>query len=295
MSALNLAGVFTALVTPFKNGSIDFSSYKKLMRHQLDGGIQGFVVSGSTGEAATLSSEEKVKLLNFTLSEVAGAVPVIMGSGTFNTQETCELIKLFEKSKPAGFLIVTPYYNKPPQRGLEEHFLKTAQSTRLPIILYNVPGRTACILAVETTVNLALKASNIIGIKEAAGDLTVISELSKKCPKGFQITSGDDPTFLEAIVQGAVGVISVVSHLIPKKCVDYAKIVARDSHQSKGLTSEIKDISEKIFCESNPIPVKWALREMGILESDEVRLPLVNLKNEFHEPLRGAMKKAGAL
>jgi 4-hydroxy-tetrahydrodipicolinate synthase len=294
-SGKKFGGVITALATPFLKGEVDFNSIKKLLRHQLDNGIDGFVVSGSTGEAATLTLTEKIKILEFVRSEVSASVPVIVGSGTFNTQETCELVKVFEKSNPDAYLLVTPYYNKPPQRGLEKHFLQIAKQSTRPMILYNVPGRTACTLNVETTASIARQASNIVGIKEAAGDLEIIRQLKENCPKDFQIISGDDPTFLEAIALGAGGVISVVSHVIPKLCSSFAQEVLKTPAQAKIRASEILDISNGIFCESNPIPLKWALKEMGIFASSELRLPLVELDAKYHDSLRQSLKNIGAL
>ncbi len=281
---LFFTGVSTALITPFKKGKIDFKSLKKLLRFQLDGEIKGFVVCGSTGETATLILEEKDKLIDFVLSEVAGQVPIIMGTGTNNTQESYELTKRFSKKKLQGFLLVTPYYNKPPQRGLIEHFAKVAKASSKPMIVYNVPSRTVIRLEVETVKELS-KIKNIVGIKEAAGDLEIISQLVERLPKNFSILSGDDETFVPAMERGAHGVISVVSHIIPKLCVN-----ARSGDQEK-----IRAISKEIFVESNPIPVKWALKQMGVIESDELRLPLVPLDKPLQSNLKNKMKEMGIL
>jgi 4-hydroxy-tetrahydrodipicolinate synthase len=290
----NFEGVFTALVTPFKKGEVDFSSLKKLLAHQLQNGIQGFVVSGSTGEAATLSLDEKLKVLDFVRGEVSGRVPVIMGSGTFNTRESCELAQKFEKAKADALLVVTPYYNKPPQRGLIEHFKKICQSTKLPVIAYNVPSRTALSMDVETVAAIAKACPSLVGIKEAAGKLEVIADLKKALPKDFLVTSGDDGTFVEAMHLGAQGVISVVSHVVPRLCVDASRI-SKNAKEVKIFTDELKEISEVIFCESNPIPVKWALCKMGIIDSAEVRLQLVELAERFYGPLTQALKNRGVL
>ena len=171
------SGVISALPTPFKNGELDIPSLRKLIGYQLDNGIEGFVVAGSTGEAATLTLEEKLKILDCTRVEVSGRVPVIMGSGTFNTKESCELAKKFEKAKADALLVVTPYYNKPPQRGLVEHFSRICGETNLPVIAYNVPSRTSLVMEPETVVEIAKRNKNLIGIKEAAGKLEVISRL----------------------------------------------------------------------------------------------------------------------
>ncbi len=277
-------GVSTALVTPFYRGKIDFKSLRNLIKHQIDAGIQGLVVSGSTGEAATLTVKEKSKLLNFVLSEVSGEVPVIMGSGTNNTLESVALTKLFSKTKVSGFLIVTPYYNKPPQRGLIEHFKIIAQSTKKPVIVYNVPSRTVTPLKVSTVLQLS-KIKNIVGIKEATGDLSIIKDLVKVLPKSFSILSGDDETFVSAMNAGAHGVISVISHVVPRLC-----LYATDKDIEK-----IKLISHALFSESNPIPVKWALKEMGIIKSDELRLPLVPFDENLKKKTKQVLKQTGVL
>jgi len=294
MKSAEFSGVMTALITPFLKGAVDFPSLKKLIRHQLDNGIQGFIVAGSTGEAATLSLEEKLKVLDFVVGEAAGQVPVIMGSGTFNTQETCELCKTFSRPGVAALLVVTPYYNRPPQRGLEAHFLTVARSTKLPVIIYNVPSRTASSILPETVAQIAAQAPNVIGIKEATGQVEIVKNLVKQCSSDFVILSGDDETFLEAMTLGAAGVISVVSHVIPRWCVDAAKQVAAGK-DSMALVEKMRPLTHQVFCESNPIPVKWALKEMGIISSAELRLPLVELDPKFHGPFRAALKTMGAL
>lgn len=285
-------GVTTALITPFNKGEIDYASLKRLVAWQLDRGIQGFVVCGSTGEAATLSFDEKKELLKFVLSEVDRKVPVIIGSGTFNTKESCELARAFEGCGADGLLVVTPYYNKPPQRGLVEHFKTVAQSTRLPIILYNVPSRTAVTMNAETVFELA-KEKNIVGVKEAAGVVPIFTELKLHCPKSFSILSGDDGTFVKAAVQGADGVISVVSHVIPQWCLEALK-TANEKNQ-EALSNEMSELVDVMFCESNPIPLKWALQEMGLIASAELRLPLVELDPKYESLIKAKLKQVGAL
>jgi 4-hydroxy-tetrahydrodipicolinate synthase len=292
-------GVWTALVTPFKKGEIDFSSLKKLIRQQLEGGIQGFVACGSTGEAATLSVEEKVKVLQFVMSEAAGQVPVIVGSGTFNTKESCELARVFEEAGCDGLLVVTPYYSKPPQRGMLLHFSQIADSTRLPIIVYNVPSRTSVKIDPQTVLQLSQTKKNIVGIKEATGDLEIIKDLKKIMAPDFKILSGDDGTFLQSMALGSHGVISVISHLIPSWCLKAAGKVRSSERDAPGvaeaLATEMKSLCAAIYCESNPIPVKWALKEMGVIDTAEVRAPLVELDSRYEEVLRSAMKGMGVL
>lgn len=289
MSGKFFSGVTTALVTPFKKGELDTFSLKKLIKHQLEAGIQGFVVSGSTGEAATLNLEEKARLLDFVIGEVALQVPVLMGCGTFNTQETCDLLVRFSKLKPSGFLVVTPYYNRPPQRGLREHYCRIAETVRDPIVIYNVPSRTAVNLQPETFFEISDRFAHVVGIKEAAGDLSTIEKLVKMNSKGKSILSGDDGTFVDAMRRGASGVISVVSHVVPKECLRAATNFSEDDIQ------KVAAAAENLFVESNPIPVKWALHQMGIISSAEVRLPLVELDARFHESMKGILSSLGVM
>lgn len=291
---MTFSGTMTALITPFNKGEIDFPSLKQLIKHQMENGIEGFIVSGSTAEAATLDLEEKKKILDFIVAEVGRQVPVIMGSGTFNTQETADLTRVFEKLKPDGFLIVTPYYNRPPQRGLVAHFKEAAAATELPIIIYNVPSRTACTIAPETVAEIAKKSGNVVGIKEAGGSIEIITQLRKVCAPDFSILSGDDGTFIEAVDAGGNGVISVISHVIPRWCVEASK-KAMQHKDVKPLTAKVKNMATILFCESNPIPVKWALKQMGIITSAELRLPLMELGPSYQPQVKACLQEWGVL
>lgn len=287
------SGVSTALITPFKKGAIDYKSLKKLLQFQIESGIQGIVVAGSTGEAATLSLEEKCRLLDYVLTEVSGEVPVIMGCGSFNTKETMAWAKEFKKRKPQGLLVVTPYYNKPPQRGLVEHFKKVASATNLKIILYNVPGRTSVNMSPQTVLEIVKASKNICGIKEAAGSLPVVDELISTLPKTQTVLSGDDETFLQAIAAGAHGVISVISNIIPEWCVSVAAKTSQTKQAEASDVERAKLFSKFMFCESNPIPVKYALQKMGVIASDELRLPLVTLDKCLRPGMDKFLKEAG--
>lgn len=278
------SGVSTALITPFNKGSIDFKSLKKLIKLQLDAGIQGFVVIGSTAEAATLSFDEKNKIIDTVTYEVGGCVPVIVGTGTNNTEESCFLTKKFSKKNIDGFLLVTPYYNKPPQRGLIEHFKKISLQTTKPIILYNVPSRTIIEIQVDPTLTELVKCKNIAGIKEASGNLDTMKKIVSKKFKNFTLLSGDDETFPQAMALGADGVISVVSHIIPNQCLNYKK-----------AEQTIVEVSRAIFIESNPIPVKYALKKTGVIQSHEVRLPLMKLDKKFEKVVDAVLKKIGKI
>lgn len=291
MKAEFFSGVSTALITPMKSGEIDFDSFKKLIRIQLESGVHGLVACGSTGEAATLSIDEKKRVLDFVLGEVSGQIPVLMGIGSSSTSETKSAAQIFESFKPSGFLVVTPPYNKPPQRGMVTHFGEVANSTKLPVILYNVPGRTSVKLLPTTVVEIAQKAPNVVGIKEAEGDVRVIEVLNQLCPETFTILSGDDGTFLESMTLGGSGVISVISNVAPKLCVKaFNEVKKSPALASVEYTQVLKPLVDAMFCESNPIPAKWALWKSGVIQSAEVRLPLVELDSPFHEQVLRATK-----
>ena len=295
---MKLGGVITAVVTPFKLGSIDYESLRRLIRLQLDAGVQGFVVAGTTGESPVLNSAEKLEILKFVLNEVENQVPVLFGSGSNSTAETIELSQKAQKLSPSGLLVVTPYYNKPPQRGLYEHFKAVATSVDIPIILYSVPGRTGVNLEVETVVQLS-KIKNIAGLKDATGDLASAKTIRERVPDSFSLLSGDDGTCLDFCFLGGDGVISVLSHVVPEGLVSLVTRAKRaDPTTRKQLTdgfSAYKKLVNLLFCEANPIPVKWALKEMGALDSAELRLPLVELSEDFRRPLRQELQSLGVL
>ena len=284
-------GVYTALVTPFVNGEVDFQSLAKLVRWQLDEGIQGFVVNGTTGESPTLTENEKLKILEVTQAEVSGAVPIVLGTGTNCTATTIAATQKAEKLKVDGVLVVTPYYNKPPQRGLVAHYKAVAEQTSLPILLYNVPGRTAVSLTVETMAELS-QVKNIVGVKEASGDLKVLKELTQSCPRDFALVSGDDETYLEFMKSGGVGVISVLSHVIPRKMREQIEL-ATSAELARSIFAPFSKLTKMLFSEANPIPVKSALHMMGIIARDEMRLPLVPLRDDLRGELQLELKNLG--
>ncbi len=285
-------GIFTALVTPFLKGEVDYNSLKKLVRFQLDQKINGLVISGTTGESPTLSSPEKEKIFSFIKSEVAGQVPLVVGTGSNSTSSSVEASRAAEKWGADAVLVVTPYYNKPPQRGLVEHFKKVAESVALPVILYNVPTRTITAISLETIQTLS-RVKNIIGIKEASGDIELGRQIHKSCGPEFLLTSGDDGTWLELCQNGARGTISVLSNIAPRQMVSQ---LDRLHKKDSAVLSEAKKFNELIrllFVEANPIPVKAALQMMGVIQSDELRLPLVRLAEEHRKPLQQELEKMG--
>lgn len=287
-------GTITALVTPFKKGLIDYESVRSLVKHQLDRGIQGFVVNGTTGESPTLTTAEKLELLAYVQKEVAGRVPILFGSGSNSTEETIQLTKAASQKNIDGLLVVTPYYNRPPQRGLFKHFEAVAASTKKPIVLYNVPGRTGVSMEVETVYQLS-KIENIVGIKEATGDLKLAQKLIERLPKDFAMLSGDDGSCVDFCLLGGHGVISVLSHVIPRELTDTIERAQKGDRRAAEIFEPYKKLVNLLFCEANPIPVKAALHMMKVIGTDELRLPLVPLAADYQMPLSDELRFAGAL
>ena len=268
-------GVGTALVTPFrKDGSIDEAAVRRLARRQIDGGVHFLSPVGTTGEAPTLSHTEKLRVIELVVDEAAGRVPVLAGAGGYDTRETIALVRDIEKIGADGILSVTPYYNKPTQEGLYQHYAAIAESTSLPIILYNVPGRTGVNIDVATVVRL-FAVSNIVGVKDASGSVVQMCEIFAAVPGDFILLSGDDPLTVAAMAVGARGVISVASNVAPAEMAQIAEMAEKDDFAgARRLHTWLLPLCQVNFVESNPIPVKAALAAMGLLE-DHYRLPLV--------------------
>jgi 4-hydroxy-tetrahydrodipicolinate synthase len=291
----NFKGTFTALLTPFVNGAIDYKSVERMVKHQLENGVDGFVINGTTGESPTLTASEKADLFKYVRSIVGANVPLIMGTGSNDTAKTIEDSKKAEAMGADAILVVVPYYNKPPQRGLYEHFKVIANSVKIPTILYNVPGRTITSLAPETVGDLC-KVQGIVGIKEATGKMDLADQIIKACGKEFVMLSGDDGTYVDFLMTGGHGVISVASHVIPKQMVQWKKWVQDgQTDKAKADIQKYMDLINLLFVEANPIPVKKAVQLMGLIQSAELRLPLVELGNDNTEKLKAEMKKVGVL
>lgn len=281
-------GAYTALVTPFLNGKIDFSSLEKLVEMQIKAGIHGFVVNGTTAESPTLSKEEALELLDFVKSKVAERVKIVFGSGTNNTATTIQLSQAAEKQGADGLLVVVPYYNKPPQSGLFLHFKAVAESTSLPVMLYNVPGRTITSLNLATISQLQ-EIKNIVAIKEATGDIDFGRQVILAASKEFVVSSGDDESCLALKRIGGQGVVSVCSHIMPTKMARWFSSETTDS-DFRDFSGAI-ELIRSLYITSNPIPVKAALQMMGVIASDEMRLPLCTLEPEQKKTLEQALKK----
>lgn len=290
-----LTGVISALPTPFLNGEVDYQSLEKLVRYQLKNGINGFVINGTTAESPTLQPEEVEKIFKTVKEIVEDKIPLILGTGSNSTFDTIADTIRAKKLGAAAALVVVPYYNKPPQRGLEQHFASVAETANFPILLYNVPGRTITSLASETIQKLAQK-KNIIGIKEATGDIAFDEKIKSVVPKEFIFLSGDDPTYLPFLKLGGHGIISVMSNLLTAACAKWTELV-RQNQFSEAETdfNKYKELIQLMYVEANPIPLKWMLYKAGLFRSAEMRLPLVSLDEKFHLEIEKHMKKLGLL
>jgi len=268
-------GVGTALVTPFAHdGSLDEAAVRRLVRRQIDAGIHFLSPCGTTGEAPTLSPGEKVRIVRLVVEETAGRVPVLAGAGGYNTREVIDLAREFERAGADGILSVTPYYNKPTPEGLYQHFKAIAESTALPIVLYNVPGRTGVNMDVATVARLAALPT-VVGIKEASGNIVQMSEIVAATPDDFLLLSGDDPLAVAAMAVGARGLISVASNAVPAEIAQIIELTEKgDYPAARRLHHWLLPFLQVNFVESNPIPVKAAMAAMGLMH-ETYRLPLV--------------------
>lgn len=279
------SGAMTAMVTPFKNNTIDEEAYRAFIEWQIAEGIHGLIPCGTTGESATLSHEEHERVIEICIEQVAGRVPVLAGAGSNNTSEAIALSKFAKKAGADGALLITPYYNKPTQQGLYEHYKAIAQAVDLPLIPYNVPSRTGCNMLPPVVAKLANEFSNIVGIKEATGDMTQASLLLEICPPKFAVLSGDDLTALPLLALGGQGLISVTSNIAPARVASMCNNFANGD--IKGARAEhhaLFPLSKALFMVTNPIPVKSALAMMGKM-SAEMRLPLCPMSAEDEEKL----------
>ena len=285
-------GAFVAIVTPFKNGKVDEESLRGLIEYQISDGANGIVPCGTTGESATLSHEEHDLVIRVAVEASKGKVPVLAGTGSNSTQEAIKLTQHAQDAGADGSLQITPYYNKPSQEGLYQHFSSIAADTDLPIILYNVPGRTSVNMNPATVARLA-KIKNIVGIKEASGSLQAISEIIDFCGKDFIVLSGDDALLWPILAVGGKGVISVSANILPGKVAEMCKAAADgDVVRARSLHYEMREVNDVLFVDTNPVPVKAALHLMGKIEN-EVRTPLVTLSSSHLESVKEVLNKHG--
>ena len=290
---LKLKGCFTAIVTPFKAGKPDLEALKRIIDFQAGKGVAGIVPCGSTGEAATLSPEEYLAVIKAAVAAAKGRLQVMPGAGTNSTAKSVEMVKKVSALGVDGLLAIVPYYNKPTQDGLAAHFSEIAAATRLPVVLYNIPGRTGVNMLPATVLSLRRKFSNITGIKEASGSLDQVSEIINGADRGFSVMSGDDSLTLPMMSVGARGVISVVSNIAPAETARMCELFLQgDICGAAELHHTLFPLVKKLFAETNPIPVKYAASLLGLC-SPEPRLPLTPLTAKNRAPLRKAMAVAG--
>ena len=290
-----IKGSITALVTPMnEKGDLDYDSLEKLINHQINSGISGLVAVGTTGESATIDFKDHIKLIEFFVKINKGRVHIIAGTGANSTEEALHLTKEAKSAGADAALLVSPYYNKPPQDGIYYHHMKIADKVDIPQILYNVPSRTASFIEPETVFRLSSH-KNIIGIKDATGDMKNHSEVLKLCKEeiennSFLLYSGDDFSSLEFLKNGGHGTISVTSNIVPDIVSEICKVIDTNYSKAKELDDSLKVLNKNLFCESNPIPVKWALYKMGLINMG-IRLPLIELNDSFKKPLENSLKK----
>ena len=271
-----------------ENGELDYSALEKLINFQIDSGISALVAVGTTGESATIDFKDHIKLIEFFVKTASGRIPIIAGTGANSTDEALHLTKGAKESGADAALLVSPYYNKPPQEGIYKHHIKIADEIDLPQILYNVPSRTASFIEPETVFKLSCH-KNIIGIKDATGDMKNHSEVLNLCAEeinsgNFCLYSGDDFSSLEFLQKGGHGTISVTSNVVPNIVSEICDLVNSDFTKAKKLDESLQQLNKNLFCESNPIPVKWCLYKMGFIDKG-IRLPLIELNDIFKKDL----------
>ena len=288
-----LKGSIVALITPFKDDELDEDNYRKLINYHLNNGTNGVVPGGTTGESPTLSHSEHKKIIEIAVSECKGKIPVISGTGSNSTDEAIDLSKFAEKKGSDALLIVTPYYNKPTQEGLYQHYKKINDNVGIPIIIYNIPSRSVIDMSVETMAKL-FELKNIVGVKDATGDLNRVDQQLKLMGKEFIQLTGNDDNALEFNKRGGVGSISVTANIAAKLCSDFQKSCADNFKDSDNFDKILQPLHSAMFIESNPSPVKYAASLLGMCDPD-VRLPLVQVKEDTKKKISTALKVAKLL
>ncbi len=287
-------GSLVALATPFdSNHRVDYASLKGLIEFHVSEGTDGLVIAGTTGEAATMNRDEHTELVARSVEFVAGRLPVIAGAGSNSTRQTINMSCSVAESGADAFLVVVPYYNKPMQEGMFQHFTAIADAVPKPVLMYNVPGRTVADMQAETVARLA-QHENIFGIKEATGDIDRLKQIQALVDDDeFMLYSGDDFTALEFLEEGGHGIVTVSGNVVPAAIAELCKMVADGAHDdAKALDNSLQPLNDALFVESNPIPVKWALNQMGLIPP-HLRLPMTEFAPEYHDQMRAALAVAG--
>ncbi|MDL2356752.1 MAG: 4-hydroxy-tetrahydrodipicolinate synthase [Pseudomonadota bacterium] len=290
-----IKGSIVAIVTPMHaDGSLDYPGLRKLIDWHIAEGTDGIVIVGTTGESATVSVQEHCELIKLAVEHTRGRIPIIAGTGGNSTEEAIKLTGYAKQAGADAALVVVPYYNRPTQEGMYRHFKAIAEAVDLPIILYNVPGRTVADMSNDTVLRLAA-IPNIVGLKDATGNIGRGAELLRLAPASFAVYSGDDPTAMALMFMGGAGNISVTANVAPRAMHELCvAAMAGDTAAAVAINNRVIPLHAKLFVEPNPVPVKWALAEMGLMP-DGLRLPLAPLGAEFHDTVRAAMREAGVL
>jgi 4-hydroxy-tetrahydrodipicolinate synthase len=291
-----LRGSYPPVVTPFKNGAIDIDTFRVLLQRQVQCGSQGVVVAGTTGEPSSLSVDERCELIRVAVEVVNKKIPVVAGTGSQSLAETIEITKKAEEYGADAVLVVTPYYIKPPQRGLVRYFVSVAQQVRVPLLIYHIPGRAAVTLSPSTVAQIVEQAPNVVGIKHASTDLEFVSELLTRLGSEFRIFCGLEALSLPMMAIGAAGTMNAVGNLDPSRVAKLCDAVAaNDLKSARKLHFDLLALNEAIFLDTNPIPLKYMMWRIGLLEHPEVRLPLASATSEQQEKLDGVLSAAGLL
>jgi 4-hydroxy-tetrahydrodipicolinate synthase len=288
-------GSMVAIVTPmFEDGRVDYDALERLVDFHLESGTDVIIPAGTTGESATLDHKEHCEVIKRVVDQVNGRVPVVGGTGANSTWEAISLTQCAADAGADACLLVTPYYNKPTQEGLYQHYRKIAEEVDIPQILYNVPGRTACDMQPETVIRLAA-IDNIVGVKEASGDMSRGIQIKQACGDDFMVVTGEDAQAMESILAGGQGVISVTANVAPRLMHEMCMAaLAGDRKKAEEINAKLAELHRTLFIESNPIPAKWSLCEMGLISAG-IRLPLTQLDEQYHDEVRNALKIAGCL
>jgi len=282
-------GSITALVTPFNGDNLDENAYEKFIDFQISNGTHGIVPCGTTGESPTISHDEHKRLIEIAVKSTGGKIPVIAGTGSNSTDEAVEMTKFAESAKADAALVVTPYYNKPTQEGLYQHYKKINDNCGIPIIIYNIPGRSVVDMSVDTMVRL-YELKNIVGVKDATGDLERATQQKEKMGKEFIMLSGNDENVYDFNARGGVGCISVSANVAPKLCSDFQNLsLSGKKDESKKLFDKLLPLHDVMFVESNPTPAKYSLSLMGMMQED-VRLPLVTAEKSSKDKIEAVLK-----
>jgi 4-hydroxy-tetrahydrodipicolinate synthase len=297
LSDRQLKGSFPPIVTPFKeNGEVDYDTYAKLIEFQVKGGSHGIVVTGTTGEPSTLTSEERTQLLKTAIAAAKGRTQIVAATGTQNHEDTVAMTVAAEKAGADALLIVTPYFVRPPQRGLEAYYIDLCKRTSLPVMIYHIPGRAAVNMTADTIARVAEAAPNLVGIKHAFNDLALVSELIVKLGAEFRIHVGLEDLSFPMLCMGAHGMMNAVGNIAPGKVAELYEATARgDLTRGKALHYELYELNNAVFFDTNPIPMKYMMMRMGLLPNEVHRLPMVSSTPELRTKLDGVMKRAGLL